>query len=31
MNRISLHENKVLKLQNVVSLGMNMEENVNID
>jgi len=25
MNRISLHENKVLKLQNVVSLGMNME------
>lgn len=30
-NRISLHENKVLKLQNVVSLGMNMEENVNID
>ena len=31
MNKISLHENKVLKLQNVVSLGMNMEENVNID
>lgn len=31
MNRISLHENKVLKLQNVVSLGMNMEKNVNID